>query len=1843
MTIILVGLSTLVYSIPFTGGELNYKFIKDGLYEFTLVLERDCGRFGPQPEFSDKVTLGVFNLENELLVDCGENGRIPLNLERKYRKEDNLNSGCVEIEDQECREVAVYKGTVEVPISAKGYQFVYSSCCRPDNIENILDPENTGFTLVTTMTLNGYLWYTSIPSFDKVTPLYSCINEEEVFDPGFEVKKHEEYKYSLCTPYDGEAPNNENDTPDKPPYENVGYKNGFDAHHPFGNNGDLSIDENTGIITYTNSKIGSYNIAICVEQYKKGRLVGSTIKEIQLNFVDCSDRTFSADFDYTVDFCNPGRVMFENRSFGATSYSWRFYTDDSTSTTSSNANPVMTFPGPGMYMVELAVSNDEDCVDTARKVIEVYSFEDDIEVVNVGNCNNLIQELSLNKDVRNYNINWFLIEENGSETSIGTGTTISYEFPSEGDYGIKVTAESMSCTVSATDTINVIQGLDLLMDTIDICEPGVVYLNPDFNENYIYQWNIDSLVQNPNSPNPMVLVSNTTLFPVTITDGSDETCTGEGFVLVRVGELPVGEFSYVQDYCSEDFLVSFLPEYENIINYKWEFEIGGEVIESTEFSPEIEFPAPGYYNVRFYAETEDGCQQETSKLVEVINPETDFEILNFGNCDNFNQVLKLNKNVSGYSITWSLIEGDEVTEIGEGNQITYDFGSAGMYSVEAVIENEECTFRVSDILDVFLGVTVPMDTIDICTPGEISLNPSFFEGYNYTWTDNGLIEDTDHPNPSVFVNETTRFEVTVSDKNDPACVGTGFVLVRVNERPIADFTNVADLCSEDLSVVFSPVVENLANVRWEIVIGGEIVEFTENNPNVTFPSVGYYRVTMYAETYDGCTDSQTRIVEVYNPETDLEILNFGNCEDYIQFLQLNKDVSGYDIIWNLIENDAVSQIGQGELISYDFEEEGRYEVQAVISNEECTFTIQNPINVFLGVTVPMDTIDLCTPGEVYLNPGSFVGYTYNWIDSTLIENPTAANPLVFVDQSNLFEVIVTDRNDPMCVDTGFVLVRFNEVPVAGFDHIYDICDVTRTVKFRPQFNGLYSTKWFFDGNDLSKTSTAQMPTFTYDSFGEYEVTLIAETADGCVDTVTQIIEVGDFFNQLDFSTNGGCEGLDYTFVLNDPAIGYTVNWYLDNNGALDSIGTGTSIDYSFEEAGQYDIRVELENDECGRSFVRRINITDGIQAPDTTIIVCEPGLIALNPFGRNDLNYEWTPSTGLDNPNSYNPIAEVDDDITYAVEVSLEDGDQICTDNGEVVILLDDSADSIAFDTSTITICEGDLVYLNPNGDSTLNYYWQPEAFFEDSRVANPSARLYTSQEFVVTITDPESGCSNSFRKNVIVIPIDDQIDIDYSFECGETIATLVALDVPDSGDIEWEYNDSIISTEPSFVYDFGEFGTFELTVRLTGDECVESTTLVTLIDPDSPLFNDTIYLCDPQSVELNPGGDPNLFYNWTGPNIEDNTIANPIAFIDENSIYEAIIIHPNDTTCTTTGRVTVFIEADSDIIFAENTTFCMGDTAELLVGGGRDAMNIQWYNPDGVLMGTENPIRFLFEDMGEYSVVAEINGCTFRDTINLSFRNIELTASQTDGICPGDEVILSVEFDTEEAFDSIVWSDGVEVSGTDPRMGIITPDSNTIVTAFVYFSDGCLSMDTVMLRIPPALQELEITSDRDTVIRGEKATLTAVGGDFESYQWEPADLVDNPDQAVTEVIPPETTEFMLTVVDSNGCSITKSITIFVLNPQCEPPYIFVPRAFTPNQDGTNDILYVRGESIDEVEFIVYNRWGQKVFETNDLSVGWDGTFRGEELAPDVYGYYLNVLCIGGDTYEEKGNVTIIR
>ena len=88
---------------------------------------------------------------------------------------------------------------------------------------------------------------------------------------------------------------------------------------------------------------------------------------------------------------------------------------------------------------------------------------------------------------------------------------------------------------------------------------------------------------------------------------------------------------------------------------------------------------------------------------------------------------------------------------------------------------------------------------------------------------------------------------------------------------------------------------------------------------------------------------------------------------------------------------------------------------------------------------------------------------------------------------------------------------------------------------------------------------------------------------------------------------------------------------------------------------------------------------------------------------------------------------------------------------------------------------------------------------------------------------------------------------------------------------------------------------------------------------------------------------------------------------------------------------------------------------------------------------------------------------------------------------------------------------------------------------------------------------------------------------------------------------------------------------------------IFIPNIFSPNGDLNNDVLYVRSHNIKTMELTIYNRWGEKVFESKDIDKGWDGTFKNSKCNEGVFVWYLNATLKDDKTIVKKGNITLIR
>ncbi len=88
---------------------------------------------------------------------------------------------------------------------------------------------------------------------------------------------------------------------------------------------------------------------------------------------------------------------------------------------------------------------------------------------------------------------------------------------------------------------------------------------------------------------------------------------------------------------------------------------------------------------------------------------------------------------------------------------------------------------------------------------------------------------------------------------------------------------------------------------------------------------------------------------------------------------------------------------------------------------------------------------------------------------------------------------------------------------------------------------------------------------------------------------------------------------------------------------------------------------------------------------------------------------------------------------------------------------------------------------------------------------------------------------------------------------------------------------------------------------------------------------------------------------------------------------------------------------------------------------------------------------------------------------------------------------------------------------------------------------------------------------------------------------------------------------------------------------------VFIPTAFSPNNDGENDRLYVRGKCITQMDFVVFDRWGNKVFESESLNTGWDGTYKGQPMNTGTYVWYLKATLADGTALDKKGNVELVR
>jgi gliding motility-associated-like protein len=210
------------------------------------------------------------------------------------------------------------------------------------------------------------------------------------------------------------------------------------------------------------------------------------------------------------------------------------------------------------------------------------------------------------------------------------------------------------------------------------------------------------------------------------------------------------------------------------------------------------------------------------------------------------------------------------------------------------------------------------------------------------------------------------------------------------------------------------------------------------------------------------------------------------------------------------------------------------------------------------------------------------------------------------------------------------------------------------------------------------------------------------------------------------------------------------------------------------------------------------------------------------------------------------------------------------------------------------------------------------------------------------------------------------------------------------------------------------------------------------------------------------------------------------------------------------------------------------------------------------------------------------------------------------------------------------------------------TPDFYNLAagahTVKIVDAHGCDTVFTVIVGAPlPA--SVDILPGDSTIVLGSNLQLSTVFGPYDqdsikAYAWSPGEglsCIDCPGPVVSPY--GSQNVYTVTVTYNQGCIATAVVRINVAG---DPP-VYIPNAFTPNGDGTNDVLYVYGEGIKTVKMMIFDRWGEKVFESDNQSVGWDGTFRGQQESPGVYVYIADMIYLNDHTKHKEGSITLIR
>ncbi|MFL5763769.1 MAG: YCF48-related protein [Bacteroidia bacterium] len=596
----------------------------------------------------------------------------------------------------------------------------------------------------------------------------------------------------------------------------------------------------------------------------------------------------------------------------------------------------------------------------------------------------------------------------------------------------------------------------------------------------------------------------------------------------------------------------------------------------------------------------------------------------------------------------------------------------------------------------------------------------------------------------------------------------------------------------------------------------------------------------------------------------------------------------------------------------------------------------------------------------------------------------------------------------------------------------------------------------------------------------------------------------------------------------------------------------------------------------------------------------------------------------------------------------------MCGDNGIIIR-------TVASGTSWSTIATGTTDAL-----SGMDFYDANNGFIVGGSVPLDAGTIFTTTDGGATWSNSVPGCSRLLKVDMY------NSTLGYAVGLDGTILQYVVPATPDAsfasstpgcaGQSESFY--SVMATVPGVTHSwsfgagaipatsasanptgvvYSTFGAKIVThIATTGAGADTSTMVITINPSPSAVFTYTTPSCAMETVNFNNFGTTGagITYSWdfgAGASPLLSTSENPGGVIYTFGGPKTITFNvTNQYGCVTSSMQTISIDSLPLANAGMDTTICFNTSAQI----GAPAvpgMTYSWSPSSTLSSGTAaNPTASPVAPLTEYivTVTNTTTGCSSKDTMKITMLPVLMANAGADAsICINDSAQIGTGLILGQTY---TWVPSTGLSDSTAANPFAKP-SGTMTYTLTVTANGCGSVSdevTVNVHNLPSVS----AGMPDTITTGGSAQLNATGGIL--YVWAPSATLDNPGIYNPIASPATTTTYTCNITDLFGCSRNAAVTVYVVEPG-----FWLPTAFSPDGNGSSDIFIVRGEGIQGFEFNIFNRWGERIFHTQDLLTGWDGTRQstGDKLPEGAYVYEVRGKLSDGTVIDSKGIVNLIR